>query len=84
MELPRNHLGLVRVLNNYTRMLGVLFGDECDHLVHVRAIRDDLEDNETDLESSTSFGGSIMMRGNFLQLVKAGTMGKSSHDLSWA
>jgi hypothetical protein len=51
VELPRDHLGLVRVLNNYTRMLEVLFGDECDHLVHVRAIRDGLEDNETDLES---------------------------------
>jgi len=51
VELPGDHLGLVRVLNNYTRMLEVLFGDECDHLVHVRAIRDGLEDNETDLES---------------------------------
>ncbi len=28
----------------------MLFGDDCDHLVHVRAIRDGLEDNETDLE----------------------------------
>ena len=51
VELPRDHLGLVRVLNNYTRLLEVLFGDECDHLAHVRAIRDGLEDNETDLES---------------------------------
>jgi hypothetical protein len=51
VELPRDHLGLVRVLNNYTRMLEVLISDECDHLVHVRAIRDGLEDNDTDLES---------------------------------
>ncbi len=50
-ELPRSHLGLVRVLNNYTRLLEVLFGDECDHLVHVRAIRDGLEDHKTDLEA---------------------------------
>ncbi len=51
VELPTTHLGLVRVLNNYTRLLEVLFGDDCDHLVHVRAIRDGLEDNKTDLES---------------------------------
>jgi hypothetical protein len=50
VELPCNHLGLVRVLNNYTWLLEVLFGDKCDHLVHVRAIRDGLKDNETDLE----------------------------------
>jgi hypothetical protein len=50
VELPRDHLGLVRVLNNYTRLLEVLFGDKCDHLVHARAIRDGLKDNETDLE----------------------------------
>jgi hypothetical protein len=31
--------------------LEVLFGVECDHLVHVRAIRDGLEDHETDLEA---------------------------------
>jgi hypothetical protein len=52
VELPTTHLGLVRVLNNYTRLLEVLFGDNCDHLVHVRAIRDGLEDNEMDLESN--------------------------------
>ncbi len=52
VELPTTHLGLVCVLNNYTRLLEVLFGDDCDHLVHVRAIRDGLEDNETDLESN--------------------------------
>ena len=51
VELPRTHLGMVRVLNNYTRLLEVLFGDNCDHLVHVWAIRDGLEDNKTDLES---------------------------------
>ncbi len=42
---------MVRVLNNYTQLLEVLFGDDCDHLVHVQAIRDGLEDNETDLEA---------------------------------
>jgi hypothetical protein len=46
VELPRTHLGVVRVLNNYTRLLEVLFRDNCDHLVHVRAIRAGLEDNE--------------------------------------
>jgi hypothetical protein len=51
VELPRTHLGIVRALNNYTRLLEVLFGDNCDHLVHVRAIRDGLEDNKTDLEA---------------------------------
>ena len=51
VELPRTHLGMVRVLNNYTRLLEVLFGDNCDHLVHVQAIRDGLEDNKTDLEA---------------------------------
>jgi hypothetical protein len=51
VELPRTHLGMVRVLNNYTRLLEVLFGDDCDHLVHVRAIRNGLEDNKTDLEA---------------------------------
>jgi hypothetical protein len=51
VELPRDHMGLVRVLNNYTRLLEILFGDKCDHLVHVRAIRDGLEDKETDLEA---------------------------------
>ncbi len=51
VELPRFHLGMVRVLNNYTWLLEVLFGDDCDHLMHVRAIRDGLEDNEMDLEA---------------------------------
>jgi hypothetical protein len=51
VELPRTHLGMVQVLNNYTRLLEVLFRDDCGHLVHVRAIRDGLEDNEMDLEA---------------------------------
>ncbi len=51
VELPRTHLGMVRVLNIYTWLLEVLFGDDCDHLVHVRVIRDGLEDNEMDLEA---------------------------------
>jgi hypothetical protein len=51
VELPRTHLGMVLVLNNYTQLLEVLFGDNCDHLVHVWAIRDGLEDSKTDLEA---------------------------------
>jgi hypothetical protein len=91
VELPRDHLGLVRVLNNYTRMLEVLFGDECDHLVHVRAIRDGLEDNETDLESkiTQSLCLHLLWRihhdaRQFLWHAKAGKMEKSSQGLSWA
>ena len=51
VELPESHLGLVRVFNNYVHLLEVMFGDVCDHLIHVRAIRDGLEEHETDLES---------------------------------
>ncbi len=51
VELSRTHLGMVRVLNNYTELLEVLFGDDCDHLVHVQAIRDGLEDKKMDLEA---------------------------------
>ena len=51
VELPASHLGLVRVFNNYVHLLEVMFGDVCDHLIYVRAIRDGLEEHETDLES---------------------------------
>ena len=51
VELPTSLLGLVRVLNNYCRLLEELFGPECHHLEHVLAIRDALETHEADLES---------------------------------
>ena len=51
VELPTSLLGLVRVLNNYCRLLEELFGPECHHLEHVLAIRDALEMHEADLES---------------------------------
>jgi hypothetical protein len=44
-------MGLIRVLNNYSRLLEVLFGTECDHLAQVLAIRGGLEDHEMDLET---------------------------------
>ena len=43
-------LGVVRVLNNYLRLLEVLFGDRCPHLLMVLEIWDGLEDQEFDLE----------------------------------
>jgi hypothetical protein len=50
VELPSDLLGLVRMFNNYCLLLEMLFGPSCPHLVQVRALRDGLEDNETDLE----------------------------------
>ena len=50
VELPSTFQGLLRVFNNYARLLEVLFGAECDHLTMVLAIRDGLERHETDLE----------------------------------
>ncbi len=41
----------MQVLNNYLRLLEVLFGDRCPHLLMVLEIRDGLEDQEFDLES---------------------------------
>jgi hypothetical protein len=91
VELPRSHLGLVQVLNNYTWLLEVLFGDKCDHLVHVRAIRDGLEDlkrtwrpKSPRLSAFTSCGGSIMMPDSFSWRAKVGKMGKFSQGHSWA
>ena len=51
VELPTSLLGVVRVLNNYLRLLEVLFGEHCPHLLMVMEIRDGLEDQEFDLES---------------------------------
>ena len=50
VELPTALLGLVRMFNNYSLLLEVLFGPNCPHYMHVRALRDGLEDNENDLE----------------------------------
>jgi hypothetical protein len=50
VELPSTLLGLVRMFNNYSLLLEVLFGPHCPHYIHVRALRDGLEDNENDLE----------------------------------
>ncbi len=44
-------MGLIRVLNNYSRLLEVLFGAECDHLAQVLAILGGLEDHEKDLKT---------------------------------
>ncbi len=55
VDLPTSLLGLVRVLNNYCRLLEELFGPECHHLEHVLAIRDALEMHEADLESRLTF-----------------------------
>ena len=35
VELPTSLQGVVRVLNNYCRVLDVLFGPDCPHLTHV-------------------------------------------------
>jgi hypothetical protein len=51
VELPASHLGLAWVFNNYVHLLEVMFGDVCDHLINVRAIRDGLKEHKTDLES---------------------------------
>jgi len=50
VELPSTFQGLLRVFNNYARLLEVLFGAECDHLTMVLAIRNGLDQHETDLE----------------------------------
>jgi len=35
VELPASLRGVVRVLNNYCRLLDVLFGPDCPHLMHI-------------------------------------------------
>jgi hypothetical protein len=50
VELPTLLLGVVRVLNNYLRVLEILFGDQCPHLRMVMEIWDGLEEKEFDLE----------------------------------
>jgi hypothetical protein len=39
VELPTSLQGVVRVLNNYCRLLDVLFGPDCLHLTHIISIR---------------------------------------------
>jgi hypothetical protein len=51
VELPTTFVGLIRVLNNYSRLVEILFGAECDHLAQVLAIRGGLEDHETVLDT---------------------------------
>jgi hypothetical protein len=51
VELPTSLQGVVWVLNNYCRLLDVLFGPNCPHLEHIMSIRDALEDHEAELES---------------------------------
>ncbi len=50
VELPTDLLGLVWMFNNYCQLLDALFGPNCSHLVHVRAIKDGLKMHENDLE----------------------------------
>jgi hypothetical protein len=51
VELPSDLLMLVRMFNNYIKLLEVLFGPSCPHLIQVKGLRDGLEDNEGDLET---------------------------------
>ena len=51
VELPTSLQGVVRVLNNYCRLLDMLFGPDCLHLTHVISIRDGLETHKAELES---------------------------------
>jgi hypothetical protein len=38
VELPTSLQGVARLLNNYCRVLDVLFGPDCPHLTHVSDI----------------------------------------------
>jgi hypothetical protein len=51
VELPTTLRSLTRMFNNYSRLLEVLFGPNCSHLVHACRIRDMLDEHEVDLES---------------------------------
>ena len=39
------------MLNNYCRLLDVLFGPDCPHLMHIISIPDGLDTHEAELES---------------------------------
>ncbi len=43
---PTSLQGLVRVLTNYIRLVEVLFGDKCPHLLCVIQVRDELDYQE--------------------------------------
>jgi hypothetical protein len=47
---PSSLQGLVRVLTNYIRLVQVLFGDKCPHLLRVIQVRDELDYHERLLE----------------------------------
>jgi hypothetical protein len=51
-EAPTTLQGLTRVLNNYSRLLEVLFGSDCPHLDYVVQLRDGLIQHERVLEGS--------------------------------
>ena len=51
VELPSDLLMLVRMFNNYIKLLEVLFGPSCPHLLQVKGLRDGLEENKGDLET---------------------------------
>jgi hypothetical protein len=51
VELPSDLLMLIRMFNNYIKLLEVLFGPLCPHLLQVQGLRDGLEENEGDLET---------------------------------
>ncbi len=50
-EPPKTLQGLRRVLTNYVRLLEVLFGDHCPHILWVQRLRDGLDDHERILET---------------------------------
>jgi hypothetical protein len=54
VELPTSLQGVVRVLNNYCRLLDVLFGPNCPHLANVILIRDALKAHESEHKSRLS------------------------------
>ncbi len=51
VEQPTTLRGLSRMFNNYCRLLDVLFGPNCSHLVHARGVQDALDKHEADLET---------------------------------
>jgi len=51
VELLTSLQGVVWVLNNYYRLLNVLFGPDCPHLTHIISLQDGLETHKAELES---------------------------------
>jgi hypothetical protein len=50
VDIPLDLLGLAHFCNNYCKLLAVLFGHSCPHLIQVTAIQDGLELHEHNLE----------------------------------